>query len=160
MRGQALIVAGALLALASPSLASAQSYSGPGYSTVDPYCAQARQNRMLLGGAIGATVGAVLGNNVAARNAQTEGAVLGGVAGAATGAAIGRSTARCDRVYQQGSAPPPYRDSRDDYGLAGPPPSSSEDCRWATSTIRDPDGREARENVYMCRGRDGVWRRR
>jgi CheY-like chemotaxis protein len=42
-------------------------------------CAQKKQNRMLVGGAIGAVAGAVLGNNTAARNAQSEGSILGGV---------------------------------------------------------------------------------
>lgn len=183
----------ALAATAVP--ASAQSYpnSGPVYNGgqnnvhPDAYCAQVRQNRMMIGGAIGAAVGAVLGNNLAARNAQTEGSALGGVAGAATGAMIGRSTGRCSPAAQRnqqqaygqpypqpyGAAPayePAYEPRRGDYPLAGGPDSgrgyqtsgggyqSADSCRWGSVTTRDPEGREIRESVYMCRGRDGVWR--
>lgn len=191
----------ALAATAVP--ASAQSYynSSPQYAqngvNPDAYCAQVRQNRMLIGGAIGAAVGAVLGNNLAARNAQTEGAGLGGVAGAATGAVIGRNTGACSAAaqrrtqqayngagYQQPYAQQPYAQQpaydpgytpqtgyRGDYPLAGGPDTrgyqtsgrdyrapAADGCRWGSVTTRDPDGRQVNESIYMCRGRDGVWR--
>lgn len=192
MRVRALVALSAMsAALAATAVpASAQSYpnSAPVYNNgvnQDAYCAQVRQNRMLIGGAIGAAVGAVLGNNLAARNAQTEGSALGGVAGAATGAVIGRNTGRCSVAaqrnqqqayggYQQpyGAAPayePAYEPRRGDYPLAGGPYNdrgyqtsggyqSADSCRWGSVTTRDPEGREIRESVYMCRGRDGVWR--
>jgi YMGG-like Gly-zipper len=170
MRGQSALFAGALLAatlMAAPQ-ATAQTYHGS-----DPYCAQQRQNRMLLGAAIGAAAGAVLGNNVAARNAQTEGAVVGGVAGGATGAMIGRSTVKCapPRVaYEPAPAPAGYGYGSpvgyDQYGPVRPAPTpdygrptGGQNCRWGENIMRDPEGREMRESVYMCRGRDGVWRR-
>ncbi len=201
MRARALLalaaMSGALAATAAP--ASAQSYYQGGPVNGDAYCAQVRQNRMLVGGAIGAAIGAVLGNNLAARNAQTEGAGLGGVAGAATGAIIGRNTGACSTAAQQraqqaqgyGQQPygqAPYSQSGyqepayggqgygqqagygDRYPLSGGPDYRGGDyrntapgggdpnCRWGTVSTRDPDGREVRDNIYMCRGRDGVWR--
>ncbi|MDX2233975.1 MAG: glycine zipper 2TM domain-containing protein [Hyphomonadaceae bacterium] len=200
MRARAMLalaaVTGALAATAAP--ASAQSTYQGGAVNGDAYCAQVRQNRMMIGGAIGAAVGAVLGNNLAARNAQTEGAGLGGVAGAATGAIIGRNTGACSvaaqrRVAQQGYqqpyaqdpyaqapyAPSGYREpaydgrgygqqtgyAGDRYPLAGgrdyrneAPGGGDPNCRWGTVSTRDPDGREVRDSIYMCRGRDGVWR--
>ena len=175
MRGQALLLAGVLMATslgaAAPAMADpyrAAGYGAPAYGAQDPYCAQKKQNRMLLGGAIGAVAGAVLGNNTAARNAQTEGSVLGGVIGAASGAAIGRATAKCD-VQQQtaygygrdgyGLEGGPVRTSGGDYGYGSPAPAPRQDCRWGVTTTRDPDGRELKESVYMCRGSDGIWRR-
>lgn len=110
MRGQAMLLAGALFAagLGAPETASANGYGqtyGQSYGRApvyeDPWCKQQRQNRMLIGGAIGAVAGAVLGNNIAARNAQSEGSILGGVAGAAAGAAIGRNTVQCAAPYPQ-----------------------------------------------------------
>jgi uncharacterized protein YcfJ len=174
MRGQVLLAVGAVAAMtALAPAASAQSYRNQSPFVQDPYCAQVKQNRMMVGGAIGALAGAVLGNNVAARNAQTEGAVLGGVAGAAAGAAIGRGTAKCDQNTYQSSYPnqnyggyqnDPYQKptyGSDDY--RGYPQQTGygggQDCRWGSNITRDPDGREVRESVYMCRGSDGVWRR-
>jgi outer membrane lipoprotein SlyB len=195
MRVRALVALSAMsAALAATAVpASAQSYPNGPYGAQnsvnqDAYCAQVRQNRMMIGGAIGAAVGAVLGNNLAARNAQTEGSALGGVAGAATGAVIGRNTGQCSTAaqrarqqqayggYQQpyGAAPayePAYDPRRGDYPLAGGPNSdrgyqtsgrgydgAGDSCRWGSVTTRDPEGREIRDSVYMCRGRDGVWR--
>jgi hypothetical protein len=191
MRAQALLAVAAMTAgLAATAVpASAQTYVTPGQGVhPDAYCAQVRQNRMMVGGAIGAAIGAVLGNNLAARNAQTEGAALGGVAGAATGAVIGRNTGQCSVAaqnraraqgygYQQqpayGYGYPPqdgYRQPTygDRYPLEGGPDyrqtgygdsyGGDPNCRWGTVSTRDPDGREVRDSVYMCRGRDGVWR--
>jgi hypothetical protein len=159
-----------LATLGAPAPAAAQSYQT---RVQDPYCAQSKQNRTLAGAAIGGVAGAVLGREVAARNARTEGTVLGGVAGAAAGAAIGRSTARCntqvynDNGYNNGYGHDGYGRQTsypnnggygDDSGLYGGR-TDSRNCRWGSTTTRDPDGREVRESVYMCRGRDGVWRR-
>jgi hypothetical protein len=197
MRARAMLAlaatTGMLAVTAAP--ASAQSYYQGGPVNGDAYCAQVRQNRMLVGGAIGAAIGAVLGNNLAARNAQTEGSALGGVAGAATGAVIGRNTGACSASqqrqrqagYQQpyGGQQPygqtgyepgygqPYGQQTgygEPYPLSGGPDYRGGDyrntapgggdpnCRWGTVSTRDPDGREVRDNIYMCRGRDGVWR--
>lgn len=175
MRGQALLLAGVLMATslgaAAPAMAD-PSRAPPAYGSqpYDPACAQKKQNRMLVGGAIGAVAGAVLGNNVAARNAQSEGSILGGAIGAASGAAIGRATAKCDAgqrdAYGYGND---NGYGRDQYGLAGGPTRTAGgdhgygaprgDCRWGVTTTRDPDGRELKESVYMCRGSDGIWRR-
>lgn len=196
MRARAMLalaaVTGSMAMMAAP--ASAQSYYQGGAVNGDAYCAQVRQNRMMVGGAIGAAIGAVLGNNLAARNAQTEGSALGGVAGAATGAVIGRNTGACsvaaqNRARQQAygtqpygepaygqtggyaQVPPPYGQQTgygNDYPLAGgqdpygyrntAPGGGDPNCRWGSMSTRDPDGREVRESIYMCRGRDGVWR--
>lgn len=173
MRGQALLLAGVLMATslgaAAPAMADpyrAPGYGAPAYGYQDPACAQAKQNRMLLGGAIGAVAGAVLGKNVAAGNAHREGAVLGGVVGAASGAAIGRASVKCDGQQTAfgygrdgyGLEGGPVRTSGGDYGY-GAPPAPRQDCRWGVTTTRDPDGRELKESVYMCRGSDGIWRR-
>lgn len=200
MRARAMLalaaVTGSLAVMAAP--ASAQSYYQGGPVNGDAYCAQVRQNRMLIGGAVGAAIGAVLGNNLAARNAQTEGSALGGVAGAATGAVIGRNTGACSVAaqgrtrqqqaygygqpqqdpyaqsgYQTGYGEPRYEpgygqqtgygDNR--YPLEGgrdyrnaAPGGGDPNCRWGTVSTRDPDGREVRDSIYMCRSRDGVWR--
>jgi hypothetical protein len=185
----------ALAATAMP--ASAQSYNTPQNGVhPDAYCAQVRQNRMMIGGAIGAAVGAVLGNNLAARNAQSEGSALGGVAGAATGAMIGRQTGQCAPARQQQAYRPGYQQGyqqpypqqpayepayepqpgyRSDYPLEGGPAGYPDrgyrdpgyrnaggyqdpNCRWGDVTTRDHRGRAVTEQVYICRGRDGVWR--
>jgi hypothetical protein len=197
MRVRALValtaLSAALAATAAPASAQTYGTQQPYYgdrNTInqDAYCAQVRQNRMMVGGAIGAAIGAVLGNNLAARNAQTEGAGLGGVAGAATGAIIGRNTGQCSpsaqrrtqqQAYggyqqpypQQGGYQPSYQPApRDDYPLEGGPDYrgggyrtsggryDAPQCQWGSVTTRDPYGREVRESIYMCRGADGVWR--
>lgn len=171
----------------------AQAYPNQTYQGPAPYCGQVRQNRMMIGGAIGAVAGAVLGNNLGAHHHQGDGAILGTVAGAATGALIGRNTGQCSPANQaaqngygypqggyqqggyQGGYPPPPADYRrptgyDRYPLDGGPSSRDDgyrqasqgggdpNCRWGTVSTRDPDGREVRDSIYMCRGRDGVWR--
>ena len=164
----------------------------------DAYCAQVRQNRMLVGGAVGAALGAVLGNNIAGHRHQGDGSVLGTVAGAATGAVIGRNTGTCSATaqrraqqgyapgyqqggyqqggYQQGGYQQPYPQEygqQTGYGAERYPLEGGQqgygyrntargggdpNCRWGTVSTRDPDGREVRDSIYMCRGRDGVWR--
>ncbi|MFZ4068900.1 MAG: YMGG-like glycine zipper-containing protein [Caulobacterales bacterium] len=182
MRGQAFLFAGVLMAAAvaaAPANADPyRTYGQGGYSQTDPWCAQQKQNRMLAGAAIGGIAGAVIGKNLAARKNNTEGTVLGGATGAAAGALIGRATA-CNNVtqgrnangYVQPSADPYYNQggyqtgygndnlygaSSNQVGYGAP---ARQDCRWGTNITRDPDGREMRESVYMCRGNDGVWRR-
>jgi hypothetical protein len=182
MRGQALVFAAAALAavIAAPAQADPyRTYSQSGYSQTDPWCAQQKQNRMLAGAAIGGIAGAVLGKQLAARKNNTEGAVLGGATGAAAGALIGRATA-CngaapaqnyngytqpgyDPNYNQGAYNTGYGQDTPYYGApsnqVGYGAPQRQDCRWGTNITRDPDGREMRESVYMCRGADGVWRR-
>ena len=207
MRVRALValtaLSAALAATAAPASAQTYGTQQPYYgdrNTInqDAYCAQVRQNRMMVGGAIGAAIGAVLGNNLAARNAQTEGSALGGVAGAATGAMIGRNTGKCSTAAQraqqqaynggyqqpyqqpyqqqpyQGDYEPSYQPqpgSRGDYPLEGGPDGGyrqpgyrttgayqDANCRWGDVTTRDHRGRPVTEQVYMCRGHDGVWR--
>jgi len=90
--------------------------------------------------------------------------------GAAAGGAIGRSSAQCGEV-PQGSYDPyygqqnqynpndPYR--QDGSGLEGGPYRSSgynQDCRNGEVVSRDAYGREYREQAWLCRGADGVWR--
>lgn len=186
MRGQAWILAGLTVGgvFATTVQASAQSYGyqGGGYVR-DTNCDQDRQNRALIGGAIGGIAGAVLGRQVAARNAKTEGAVLGGVAGAAAGAMIGHNSAGCaNQPVAQGGYQPNvwdqdaysrqgggygYGAGQTSYGgdpsLRGGPYDSygsnrGRDCRFGEVITRDPGGREVRDRVYMCRGADGVWR--
>jgi hypothetical protein len=184
MRGQAFLFASALVLaglIAAPAQAQSNWGGQGGYTQSDPWCAQQRQNRMLAGAAIGGIAGAVIGKNVAARKNNTEGAVLGGVTGAAAGALIGRSSAQCQNTAAQnqpyyGGAQQGYDPNYNQggyygsdglygaqpatqagYGNYGPPQRA--DCRWGTTITRDPDGREMRESVYMCRGSDGIWRR-
>src|SRR5690606_10325819 len=108
------------------------------------------------------------------RGVRGEGAVVGAVVGATAGGAIGRSTARCGQV--QGSYDPYYGQAQNQYpqnepyygedDLYGGPyeetgyyGDANRDCRMGEQIVRDPYGREYREDVMMCRGRDGVWRR-
>ncbi len=131
---------------------------------------------------LGGLAGAVLGSQAASRGHRTDGSVLGAVVGATAGAMIARSNSRCQQTaqgrydpYSQGPyardpyAADPYGQApyRDDSGLyGGPEPSGyggndyrrNGDCRMGQMITRDPYGREYREDVMMCRGRDGVWR--
>jgi len=108
--------------------------------------------------------------------------VLGGVVGAAAGAAIGNSASNRNCQQQVQGAYDPYNGAPqsqygqqpydDGTGLYGGPyresgysqdgwrngQANNQNCRWGESITRDPDGYEIRESVYMCRGRDGVWR--
>jgi hypothetical protein len=168
---------------APPALANTGStyFGAPAEALNDPNCRLQRQNRAMIGGAIGAAIGAVLGNNIAARNAQAEGSTLGGLVGAGAGALAGRNSAPCNAQYQQpqpygqsaygepqGAYPPPppaYPEPgyRGDYPLAGGPdyragPHGDGACRWGEVATRDAYGREHREPAYMCRAPDGTWR--
>jgi hypothetical protein len=135
-------------------------------------CERSRQNRTAGGAVIGGVLGALLGREVADRGVRGEGAGLGAVVGAVAGGAIGRSTARCDQVpegdydpyYGQSRYPneDPYSRGGDDDLYGGPYRDDrygGRDCRMGEQITRDPYGREYREEVLMCRGSDGVWRR-
>lgn len=175
MRGQGFLAAFvAATALMAAQPAAAQHY--PSYH--EEHVANQRQcedsrNRRTAGGAvIGGLLGAVLGSNVAADGHRGDGTAVGAVVGAATGAAIGRSSARCNEV--QGSYDPYYGQpyggdyrGQDNGELYGGPYRESgygrdgyydRNCRPGEVITRDPYGREYREQVMMCRGRDGVWR--
>ncbi|MGD9981707.1 MAG: YMGG-like glycine zipper-containing protein [Hyphomonadaceae bacterium] len=139
-------------------------------------CERSRQNRTAGGAVIGGVIGALLGREVADRGVRGEGAGLGAVVGAVAGGAIGRSTARCDSV-REGAYDPyygrPYAEGDgyyrgDDDDLYGGPYEDDgyyrqgqyeEDCRMREQVYRDRYGRRRVEDVYMCRGYDGVWRR-
>lgn len=176
MRGQVLIVVSALaamLAVAQP--AAAQSRYHDDYVQNQQQCERARNNNTVAGALIGGIAGAVLGSHSAARRHRGDGTALGAAVGAAAGGAIGRSSTRCNQVQEGSYDPYGYnnRYGRDDSGLEGGPYESSgynrddrysegygRDCRMGEVITRDPYGREYRENVMMCRGRDGTWRPR
>ncbi len=178
MRGHILAAAAmatALMAFAQP--AAAQQYRGyhDAHVANQQQCERSRTNRSVGGAVIGGVIGALLGREVADRGVRGEGAGLGAVVGAVAGGAIGRSTARCDEVpngydrYGQAQQYPDdgyYRGDDDDLyggpyqesGYRGDDGYNRDDCRMGQQIIRDPYGREYREDVLMCRGRDGVWR--
>lgn len=183
MRGQAFIAAAALVAaLGAVQPASAQQYRSyhDEHVATQQQCGASRGNRTAGGAVIGGVLGALLGREVADRGVRGEGAALGAVVGAVAGGAVGRSTARCGQV--DGSAYDPYygrpyaeqgygnqgysqgpyeRDYGDDSGLYGGPYQESSyrgDCRPGEIVTRDPSGRQRREEVMMCRDRNGEWR--
>jgi hypothetical protein len=148
-------------------------------------CQQSRNNRTAGGAVIGAVLGAVVGHNAAGRRAnRDEGTALGAVVGAVAGGAIGRNTARCDDVPQgaydpyngqaYGQYPDDgyYRDDdryRDDryrdgrysdsrYGRYEDGYGRGRECREEQVVRRDRRGRRYVQDVWLCRGRDGVWR--
>lgn len=183
-----LAMAIAATALAASPLAAAPAAAEPSYHNEhvsrQQQCARSRNNGTMAGALIGGIAGAVLGSQVSASGHRSDGSVLGGVVGAAAGAAIGRSSANANcSTAVQGSYDPYYgqpnnqyggqygRDDRyeqdpyyDGRGLEGGPYRDSSygrndpNCRWGEQIVRDPEGYEMRESVYMCRGRDGVWR--
>jgi hypothetical protein len=180
MRGQAFVAASAfaaMLALAQPAAAQQYPTYHDAHVANQQQCQQSRNNRTVGGAIIGGIAGALLGREVADRGVRGEGALLGAVVGATAGGAIGRNSARCDSV-PQGSYDPYYGQSyrnhqqqdpyyEDDSGLYGGPYQESgyygrdeygRDCRMGEVITRDPYGREYRDSVMMCRGRDGVWR--
>jgi hypothetical protein len=183
MRGQAFIAAAALVAaLGAAQPAAAQSYGSyhDAHVATQQQCSTSRNNRTAGGAVIGGVVGALLGREVADRGVRGEGAALGAVVGAVAGGAIGRSTARCGQVdgsaydpyygrpyanqgYSQGPYEEPYYGG-DDSGLYGGPYRESsyrggrDECRPGEVVTRDPYGRQRREEVMMCRDRNGEWR--
>lgn len=178
MRGQVFAAIAAVSALiALPGTAAAEHYRSyhDEHVSNQEQCQRARNNNTVAGAVIGGIAGAVLGSHSSARRHRGDGTALGAVVGAAAGGAIGRSSTRCEERVE-GSYDPydgqsyGYRDDyRDDSGLEGGPYRQSgygdegrryDDCRMGQMITRDPYGREYRENVMMCRGRDGVWRPR
>ncbi len=179
MRGQVFAAIAALSALiALPAPAAAQPNRGYHDEHVanQEQCQRARNNNTVAGAVIGGIAGAVLGSHSSARGHRGDGTALGAVVGATAGGAIGRSSTRCDERVEGGydpyngqsynRYPDDYGDDyRDDSGLEGGAYRRSgygddygRDCRMGQIITRDPYGREYRDNVMMCRGRDGVWR--
>lgn len=178
MRGQAFVAAAAmavaLLGLAQP--AAAQSYGSYHDEHVarQQECEASRERRTAGGAIIGGLAGAIIGRNAADRGVRGEGTILGAVVGAVAGGAIGRGTAECQDA-PEGSYDPHTGRPYDQYGrgdgyygddeLAGGPYADGyyrddygRDCRMRDVMRRDRYGREYRDEAYMCRGRDGVWR--
>lgn len=175
MRGQVLAAASALaiaVTALAPTTAAAQQY--PTYHDEhvanQQQCAQQRDNRTVGGAIIGGIVGGLLGREVADRGVRGEGALLGAVVGATAGGALGRTSTRCGGVPQGSYDPYDGRayqyNQHDPYAsddLYGGPYRQSDyrnqsDCRMGELITRDPYGREYSEDVWMCRGADGVWR--
>jgi hypothetical protein len=178
MRGHVLAAAAmavALTAFAQPAAAQQYPTYHDAHVANQQQCQQSRNNRTIGGAIIGGIAGALLGREVADRGVRSEGALLGAVVGATAGGAIGRNTAQCGQVPQGGYDPyngqsyqynqhDPYAEDDDLYG--GPYEESGyygrddygRDCHMGQMITRDPYGREYRENVMMCRGRDGQWR--
>ncbi|MGD9967175.1 MAG: glycine zipper family protein [Hyphomonadaceae bacterium] len=169
----AAALATVLTAFAQP--AAAQQYRSYHDEHVSRQCERSRDNRTAGGAVIGGVIGALLGREVADRGVRGEGAGLGAVVGAVAGSAIGRSTANCEAEVR-GQYDPYYgrpyaRDDGyyrgDDEDLYGGPYEDDgyyrqgeyEDCRMREQVYRDRYGRRRVEDVYMCRGYDGVWRR-
>jgi|CXWL01.1.fsa_nt_gi hypothetical protein len=185
MRGQVFVAISALAALvAFPAAAQQYPTYHDEHVATQQQCQQSRNNRTVGGAVLGGVLGALLGREVSGRGHRQDGALLGAVVGATAGGAIGRNTSQCAHV-PQGSYDPyngqssqqypndPYGQAPygDDSGLEGGPYQESgygggyggdygrnEDCRMGQVITRDPYGREIRENVMMCQGRDGVWR--
>jgi hypothetical protein len=170
-------MATALMAFAQPAAAQQYPTYHDEHVSTQQQCQQSRSNRTVGGAVIGGVIGALLGREVADRGVRGEGAGLGAVVGAVAGGAIGRNTAQCAQV--QGRYDPytgqaqnypkqaPYYGSQDDDLYGGPyeesgyygnDPYANRDCRMGEQILRDPYGREYRQNVMMCRGNDGVWR--
>jgi len=183
MRGQVFIAATALMgAMMAAQPASAQQYRSYHDETVQRYeqCQQSQQRRQIGGAILGGIAGALLGREVADRGVRGEGAAVGAVVGAVAGAGVGRATAECDTRVQGNYDPMygaperrPYNPNHgayendyygDNSGLYGGPghrqSSYRQDCRPRNIVTYDRRGRERREEVMMCRGADGEWRRR
>lgn len=171
----AAAVASAFVAFAQPAAAQQYGSYHNEHVATQQQCQRSRDNRTAGGAVIGGVLGALLGREVADRGVRGEGAGLGAVVGAVAGGAIGRSTARCDQVQGQYDrygrptnypADRPYYGSQDDDLYGGPYEdgyngynrAGDRDCRMGERIIRDPYGREQSEEVWMCRGHDGVWR--
>lgn len=181
MRGHVLAAAAMAVAVttafAQPAAAQQYRTYHDAHVANEYECRRSEQRRTVGGAVIGGVLGALLGREVADRGVRGEGAALGAVVGATAGGAIGRSTARCDNV-PQGDYDPYYGDARypqedpyyrggDDDLYGGPYDDEGyydrdgygRDCTTREQVYRDRYGRRHVEDVYMCRGRDGVWRR-
>lgn len=178
MRRQILAAAAmatVLTAFAQPAAAQQYRNYHDNYVANAQQCERSRSNRTAGGAVIGGVIGALLGREVADRGVRGEGAGLGAVVGAVAGGAIGRSTAQCDQVDQRAYDPHDgraysqndgYYAGGDDDLYGGPYEESGyygrdddRNCRWQEQSYRDRYGRYRSEDVWMCRGSDGVWRR-
>lgn len=178
MRGQVFVAATVMAAaLMGVQPASAQQYRTyhDAHVANQQQCQQSRNNRTAGGAIVGGILGAVLGHNAAgSRSTRDEGTALGAVVGAVAGGTIGRNTARCDQVPEGGYDPyygqsysqsgydePYYGDDDDLYGGRddGYSDAYNRNCQVREEVYRDRYGRRRVDEVYMCRGRDGVWRR-
>ncbi len=182
MRGQALIVAAAaFVAFAQPAAAQQYRDYHDDHVANQEQCQRARNGNTAAGAVFGGLLGAILGSQVSGSGHRGDGSVVGGVVGAATGAAIANSNSRCAQTAQGGYDPygERYPGPPEKYGeLEGGPDDSAyardygrdydrsfrrghrqrEACRMGQIITRDPYGRERREDVMMCQGRDGAWR--
>ncbi|MES1201998.1 MAG: glycine zipper domain-containing protein [Pseudomonadota bacterium] len=139
----------------------------------------------IIGGLAGAILGSHAAGRGHRGDGTALGAAVGAVAGGAIGNSTARNSERC-QAPEQGAYDPYYgqpqdqgyrnddqgyrnddRGYNDGSGLEGGPyhrsaydgrRADNRDCRWGQQILRDPNGYEQRESVYMCRGRDGVWR--
>ncbi len=177
MRGHVLAAAAmavAVTAFAQPAAAQQYRTYHDEHVANQYECQRSEQRRTVGGAVIGGVIGALLGREVANRGTRGEGAALGAVIGATAGGAIGRNTARCNEV--QGSYDPYYGQAQypqdepyygEDDDLYGGPYEDDRyagrdqygrQCGMQEQVYRDRRGRQRVEEVYMCRGRDGVWR--
>ena len=172
MKRQALFAASAFALMTIAQPASAQQYNTYHDAHVAAQqCQQSRNSRTVGGAVVGGILGAVLGHNVAeSRGSRDEGRALGAVVGAVAGGAIGRNSANCN-TRVQGSYDPYYGQAQyPNDGYYGGNDDYYEDdyyrqddryrgeCRPGEITTRDRYGRQYREQVTLCRDRDGVWR--
>ena len=178
----------AALMAAQPAAAQNYNSYHDAYVGQAEQCQVERQNNTAGGAILGGLLGAVLGSHVAANHHRSDGALVGAGAGALMGGAIGNNTQtrtcyppdqRAYDPYYGQPQPQGYsqqydprddqryaqRDPRDDGQLYGGRRSSyddrsyrRDDCRWDQMVVRGRDGYPHRENVWMCRGRDGEWR--
>lgn len=183
----ALSAALLMATMAAPASAQGYSSYHDEHVAQSQDCSVARHDNAVGGAILGALLGAAVGSHVAANHHRSDGALVGAGAGALMGGAIGNnSRSRACENGVQGQYDPYYgqpqqqgyyqqdpRYGRDDR-LAGGPYDRGydrsgyddrrydrrrrDDCRWGQILTRDPDGYEVRENVWMCRGRDGAWR--
>lgn len=172
MRAQvvlALAGATAFLAMAQPAAAQDRYYDdGYRYNSARDSCERERNQRTAIGAVLGAVIGGAVGNNVA--HDQSDGSVIGAVVGGVAGGAIARGRNTCDDynsayygdddAYAYGEAPyeEPYY-GEDEYYEAPRQYAQNDRCRWGTMSYYDRRGRRQHdERVWMCIGRDGVWR--
>ena len=129
-----LIAAGAIAAIAIPSMVSAQTY-----------CQQARENNEVAGTVLGAVAGGLLGSSIGRGGGRAGGTAIGAVGGAVIGNRIAAdASGRCPDGYSayEDQGPPPGSYPAGDYGHD----SAYDGDR---SAWRDQDGR-------MCHWSDQI----
>ncbi|MBL8530352.1 MAG: hypothetical protein JNK94_01340 [Hyphomonadaceae bacterium] len=139
----------------------------------------------VIGGIAGALLGREVADRGVRGEGAALGAVVGAVAGAGVGRATANCATTpqgsydpmyggAQRTPYAGGGQAPYYGANDGYyrgddsGLYGGPNDGyrqstyrgqrGEECRMGEVISRDRRGREVREQVPMCRGRDGQWR--